>query len=314
MTFLRCLLIFILLILPGINFPLYPIDEDNIQSDLRVYIYMDRVSFSDDDPVILRVCIKNNSKSREILKIYDELYTTFQPVVYDEQGKEAELIVPYRMMNRDMSEALEGVSPGIVQLSRDETLEHIINLKDVYKLEMNKEYRVQIRFSPDASTIEHFTGENIFTFRTYKSAVIPEYRSIKRIERTISPSEIVMLFLHAEKNFNWDDYLKYIKLEDYIQAYPEYVREYRNADEIRKSIIIDEFIKFLKKKRSDYILDFQVLDEIIKEKNRAFVYAEIKRYGPRVPFVYRYKYSLERFKSFWRITDVEATVLKGHKL
>jgi hypothetical protein len=293
---------------------LFSSTEEDVQSALRVYIYLDRISFSNDEPVKLQICVKNNSNKSELLKIFDALYTTYQPIIYDESAKEAELIVPYRMMNKKMTDVLEKANPRTVELSRDETLEYTLNLREIYRLEADKEYRVEIRFSLDAKNQGYITGENIVTFKTFKSAVINMQSGIKRPGRDISPSETLLLFLNAEKSRNWDNYLKYLKLEDYIQAYPDYVSLYRNADEVKKTIIIDEFIKFLKKDRSDYIVDFNVSDELIKDNDIAYVDAEIKRYGPRMPFYYKYRYTLERYRSFWRITDVEATVLKGHNL
>jgi len=314
MTFSRCLIIFIFLFTAGISLPLLSSAEDEGLSALRVYIYMDRISFSNDEPVKLKICVKNNSNKSELLKIYDSLYTSYQPIIYDETAKEAELIVPYRMMNRKMVDILEKVSPRTVELSGDETLEYTINLREIYKLETDKEYRIEARFSPDAKILPYITGENIFTFKTFQSAVTYIQSGVKKISSDISPSETILLFLSAEKSRNWDNYLKYLKLEDYIQAYPDYVSLYRTADDVKKTIIIDEFIKYLKKDRSDYLLDFHVSAELMKENDTAYVDAEIKRYGARSPFFYKYRYTLERYRSFWRIKDVEATVTKGHNL
>ena len=313
MTFSRCLIIFIFLFTAGITLPLFPA-EDEIVNALRVYIYMDRISFSNDEPVKLKICVKNNSNKSELLKIYDSLYTTYQPVIYDETAREAELIVPYRMMNKNMAEIIDNLNPRTVELSRDETLEYTINLREIYRLEGDKEYRVEVRFSPDAKILPYVAGENIFTFKTFQSAMTYIQSGVKKISSDISPSETVLLFLSAEKGRNWDNYLKYLKLEDYIQAYPDYVSQYRTADEVKKAIIIDEFIKYLKKDRSDYLLDFHLSAELIKENNTAYVDVEIKRYGVRSPFFYKYRYTLERYGSFWRIKDVEATVMKGHNL
>jgi hypothetical protein len=258
--------------------------------------------------------VKNNSSKTEILKLYDPLYTSYQPVVYDESAREAEIIVAYRMMNKKMEDLIENIVPRTVELSRDDTLNYTINLRDIYKLEDNREYRVEIRFSPDAKIVPFITGENVYTFKTFQSAVTYIESGVKKIGSDISPAETVLLFLNAEKGRNWDNYMKYLKLEEYIQAYPDFVSQYRSADDVKKTIIIDEFIKYLKKDRSDYLIDFRVSAELMKEDNTAYVDAEIKRYGPRSPFYYKYRYTLEKYRSFWRIKDVEATVMKGHNL
>ncbi len=314
MTFYKCLIILIILLAAGAGLPLSISAEDEGLNPLRIYIYMDRISFSNDEPVRLQVCVKNNSNKTELLKIYDSLYTTYQPVVYDETAREAEMTVPYRMMNKPMGGIIENITPRTVELSKDETLEYSVNLREIYALQAEREYRVEVRFSPDAGSLPYITGENIFTFKTFQSAVTYIHSGVKKIGADITPSETVLLFLTAERDRNWDNYLRYLKLEDYIQAYPEFVSQYRGADDVKQAIIIDEFIKYLKKDRSDYLLDFHVSAELMKEGNTAYVDAEVKRYGPRSPFYYKYRYTLERYRSFWRIKDVEATVTKGHNL
>ena len=49
----------------------------------------------------------------------------------------------------------------------------------------------------------------------------------------------------------------------------------------------------------------------MRDRNIAYVYARVRRFEVRIPSIYRYKYTLEKFRDFWLITDVEATVMKG---
>jgi hypothetical protein len=76
--------------------------------------------------------------------------------------------------------------------------------------------------------------------------------------------------------------------------------------------IEEEFIRFLSRDRKDYILDFKILDEnIVRDRNIAYVDARVRRFEVRIPSIYQYKYTLEKFRDFWLITEVEATVMKG---
>ena len=108
------------------------------------------------------------------------------------------------------------------------------------------------------------------------------------------------------------------KIDSYINAYPDYVKIYneaiKNNDIKKKENIIHEFVNFLKEKRSDYIIDYKVLDQLKQSENDFFVHALVKRFGAGLPFMYKYKYSLEKYENFWIITDVHATVVKGQKI
>ncbi len=313
MSVIRYLVIIIFLFLLVLQIPQIVFAEDHEGTDLQVFISMDKFSYSDLEPVILNIYIKNLSNKNKVLKIYDSIYTTFHPVVYDKMGREAEIIVPYRLMNKKMVDTIKDITPRTITLVHSETLKHTINLRDIYKLKVDNEYRVDAGFSPDVKFAGRISSDNVILFNIFKTTDLIKYSGIKRIGRDISPSEVVLLFLHAEKNNKWDNYLKYLNLDEFITAYPKYVKIYKNADDIRKTIIIEEFINFLKRKRSDYIIDFEIVNEIKKGKTTAFVDAEVKRYGTGLPFYYKYRYSLERFRSFWRITDVEASVIRGHK-
>ncbi len=314
MAIVRCIIInvFLLLVIFGSSRPLFSYARENTQDVFRVYLYMDKLSFREDEPVVLHICVKNYSGQRESLVVYDAQYTTFRPIVYD-NGKEAEIIVPYRLMNRKMNKVLKSSRARIIELSRNETFQYSVDLRNIYKIEADKEYRVKANFFRDAKGEAALSSENILTFRIYRPTGPIGRSAVKRRTRSISPSEVVLLFLNAEKSSKWDNYFKYIRLESYIDAYPDYVRIYKKADEIKKAAIIDDFIKFLKKKRIDYIIDFEVLDPLMRGRTTAYVDAEVKRYGPRYPFIYKYRYTLERFRSFWVITDVEASVIKGQK-
>jgi hypothetical protein len=103
-------------------------------------------------------------------------------------------------------------------------------------------------------------------------------------------------------------------VESYINAYSDFVRPYNEADEVGKLNIIEDFIKFLSGKRADYIVDFEVTgEEVLKDRNIAYVEAKVRRFGARYPFVYSYRYTLEKYRDFWLVIDVDATVMKGEK-
>lgn len=287
-------------------------DENGRESPFRLFLYMDRSTFTEDDPVLLHMIVRNFSDRKEYFVVYDELYTTYRPVVYTAMGREAELIVDYRLKNLSIDEVIKDRYPRIVELMPNETFVYSVNLKKLYTLEKENEYRVKGFFDPDIKNPGTIAGGNTLTFKITRSPDFTPRSGVVRVSREVSPSEVVLLALTAEKERNWNNFFKYIKTENLINAYPEYVRLYNSADEIEKLKILEDFNKFLTRKRTDYIKEFSVLDEmILSDKNIAYVDVRVRRYGPRLPFVYRYRYTLEKFQRLWLIIDVDATVVKG---
>lgn len=301
--------------------PLFSSEGEDHKCTFLMYISIDKLTFNPDESIILEIHIKNKSHKRESLKIYDVNYTSFQPVVYDMSGREADIIVQYRLMNLGMKDVIKNLKPRVIELSPNETIVHSVNLRNIYNIKGGRKYRVKAFFSPDAMREVVIYSENMLTFKIRESAGIDKKSGIAKNgrlsvpllsldKRKISPSEVIMLFLHAEKNRNWDNYLKYIEIERYINAYPDFVRVYKDTNEEKRWEIIEEFIEFLKQERTDYIIDFKILNELVIEDNVAYVDALVRRFGPKFPFIFNYRYTLESFRDLWVITDVEATVTK----
>ncbi len=283
-------------------------------SPFVLVIQMDRSSFAEDEPVALNLIIKNTSDQKEHFVSYDVSYTTYQPVVYDAQGREAAITVPYRLMNRSVEEVIRDLYPRAIELLPNETLTHTVNLRNLYDLRTGSEYRVRGFFLPDMQNPSALPSSNILSFKIVRAPGLVKKSGVVRQERGVSPSEVVLLALTAEKNETWDRLYKYIKAESFINAFPDYVRLYNAADDIEKLKILEDFAKFLARHRDDYIRDFSVTDEVfLPGKNIAYVDVVVNRYGPRLPFRYKYRYTLEKTRDHWLIIDLEATVVKGER-
>ena len=85
-----------LLILPGDS--LYSMKGG--YSDYQVYLRMDKQKFYDNERVVLKISIKNRSSVNNKFTVFENKmsggpdYSTFQPVVYDMNGHEAEIKAP----------------------------------------------------------------------------------------------------------------------------------------------------------------------------------------------------------------------------
>jgi len=287
----------------------------------RVHLRMDRYSFDDDGAVKLNVCVTNSMFRHENFKIFDRDYVTFQPVVYNSSGREADILVPHRLKKAKNEEILKNLVPRVITLSRNETMTHTIDLRKIYNIESPGEYRVRVYFVPDPGNDFAIPSENVLRFKITRPDVFAagslygpiRERAYDHSRFSVSPREVVLLFLTAEKEKSWQNYLKYVKLDSYINSFPDFGRMYNVSDDVEKLKIEDEFIKFLKSDRHDYIVDFRVgRESIVEGKGIAYVDSRVKRYGSRYRMKYDYRYTLEKFNSLWLITGVEASVKKGY--
>ncbi len=287
----------------------------------RVHLRMDRYSFDDDGAVKLNVCVTNNKFRQEHFKIFDMDYITFQPVVYTSSGREADILVPHRLKKEKNGDILKKLAPRVMALSRNETMVHTIDLRKIYNLQEPGEYRVRAYFIPDPGNPFAVPSENILRFKIARPDVFASgslYGPVREragdpSKFSISPREVVLLFLTAEKEKSWQNYLKYVKLDSYINSFPDFGRIYNVSDDVEKLKIEDEFITFLKSRRHDYIIDFRVGGEFFVEGKRvAYVDSRVKRHGSPYRMDYDYRYTLEKFDSLWLITGIEASVKKGN--
>ncbi len=320
MTIIRQILVFIIILLNFFPVHIFAYNDIKDNSSFQVFLYMEKYTFNFNESILLHINIKNKSGIKKSFKIYDTDYTSFRPVVYDMNGREADTLVDYRLKNKTAVEAIKDSNSRIIELSHNETFCHSIDLKNIYKIEPEKEYRLKALFFQDAENQTAIISDNQLNFKTLRDLNVTSNSGISRIlkfsspSRGLSPFEVVLLFLRAEKDRNWDNYFKYIDIDKFIKAYPDYVKIYNQAikknDIEQKEKIVIEFVNFLKEERSDYILSYEVQNELKSSQSISYVDAFVKRFAARNPVFYKYRYSLEKYENLWLITDVEVTVAK----
>ncbi len=300
--------------LPILNITADMIDRD----DYKVYIWLDKYRFFRDDPVYLKMVIKNISGSHVSFDIFETRnsnrpeYSTFQPVVFDMDGKEAEIIIPYRLEQKKVEDVAKKLDKRNIRLGPNDEFVQTINLSKVYNLLPEKKYRVKGFFYPDFSQKTSVSGEAALMFSVTGESREPERYYAKDIRHEISANEVILLALDAEKSRNWNKMLKYIDVEKYISVFPEFVRTYNFANIIERKNIINRFIMYLSRERDDYILDFKVIkDEFDSESKLAYVHAFVERFSPVKSEKYEYRYTLEKFQNLWLIVGLQATIIKG---
>ncbi|HRX17267.1 MAG TPA: hypothetical protein P5123_13200, partial [Spirochaetota bacterium] len=113
----------------------------------------------------------------------------------------------------------------------------------------------------------------------------------------------------AEQRERWNDYLKYIDLEQYIYSFPDYAKAYLSGGDVVKREALRDFSTYLIKSRPDTISEYKIVSETV-EDGRAKVSVLIKRAAAGMPFTYNYTYSLEKKSAVWMITGVTASVAR----
>jgi len=294
-----------------------PVESDQDEKQLKLYLTMDRENYSSSEEITIHISVRNISGKLAEFEIYEDSqpetpdFTTFQPIVFDLKGREAENIIPYRMENRTTADVIKSLKKRKITIGANETFTHDINIKKVYNLKEGH-YRVKSYFIPNFSERYILYSENELSFHITAEDSGTFKKEIGGDDSTITPGEIVLLCLDAEKRKQWQKMLKYLNEQEYIYSFHRFVRPYNKAGPRERSEILISFRRFLARHRHDYIVNFNITREDLEpDKKFARVDAVVERYGPRKNEMFRYMYRLERRKNYWVINAVEATVLKG---
>jgi hypothetical protein len=289
-------------------------------SKLKVHIRMDKRTYFQNDDILLKIFVKNMSVDKNYFYIYDssELqsadFITFQPQVYDLKGKETESIVKYRLENTKPSEVISGLTKRLIELAPGESFVAPVYLNKIFKFDLKKKYRVKAHFYPDFTNDVILIGDNELCFTIVPEKILNNTGSKDKISRFVTPGETVFLALRAEKERDWNNFIKYINIEKFINSYSDFVMKYYKSNTEEKIDVENKFKIYLTRDRDDYLLDYKLVSEEVEPNGGiAYVDAVIDRFGIKKTWRYRYKYTLEQYNNIWLITDQEATVMKGKK-
>lgn len=209
-----------------------------------------------------------------------------------------------------------------VALYPGEAFTRVVDLSHYYDLKPGETYFIRGVFFPNrAQNPEVFAqSENTLRVRiregrprlTDSLASAPPAARATRMNQGLAPYETVFLFLTAELKKNWQDYLKYVKLDDYIRSFDRFARRYIQAGQVDRGLILAEFKKYLTRRRSHPLKRYRIRETTETVPGRsAKVVVDIERQNNRYPMKYRYTYFLENESpgSFWKITYLSVKVL-----
>ncbi len=300
-----------------------------------VYLKMGRLKFYSSEEVILHVVIKNITGETASFYVFDvpgreDLFNnqrgdvadfnTFKPVIYDMNGRTAELSVPYIVSGKDVRETLSWMTRREIRLGPGESFTRTLNLGRMYKLQSETDYRIKLRFFPfigDTDEDKILISDNELKVRIARDREYEPCRKAVAEGVRLVPSEVVILLLEAEKDGYWERAVRFIDIEKFIHSYPDFSRKYDLADDPDKKIIEKDFIRYFISKRSDYLIDFQVVSEEVEPSGLvSYVSVVASRKSLIKPARYRYVYRLEKNSIddyIWMVSGLEATVVREVK-
>jgi hypothetical protein len=299
----------------------------------RVHLHTDKLKFYNNDEIIVKISIKNITDAPATFYLYDSPertdifdrkrgdtadYTTFKPVVYDVNGKNAELVVPYVTSDKSAVETLSWMIKREIKLGPGEIFTHSQNLRRIYDILPEKNYRLKLHFFPyigdkdDENLV--VVSSNEIKFRVTRDKAYEAFKPKDPNSVRLSPSEVVLLLISAERDGNAERAIKYLEIDKFIHSYPDFSRRYDISDDTDKKTIEKEFIRYLINKRDDPLAEYRIVSEEIESSGVvAYVSVEAKREGLIRPSRFRYVYRLEKNAEtdyIWLVAGLEALVIR----
>lgn len=292
-----------------------------------VELSANKVRYENGEDIPLQIKIKNTGY--QVIRIYPDARpnTTFQVSVSDKQGREIpQKFNPKRydqQKHGDLVIDQQGRQVKEIILAPNESFEKQISLLNFYKLKPNQEYRVSVYFFPNRQHNLFVRSQNIVHLRLvpHKASLVANITKTgeEPLQQALSPEETVYLFLSAEIQHKWGNYLKYIELPKFITCYSTYAARYVHATQVEKTIVLREFSEFLVSEPADHLKNFRILESYperdtqgdIAEEGRYMVKALALREKGNYQVRYKYIYTLEsQDNGFWKITHVNANLFR----
>lgn len=301
----------------------------------RAELALERSLFRGGDDIAVRFRVSNTGV--RALRIYpqDGPNRTWQLMVTDRQGRELPLefnAASYarREHGNQRIEDLYGSPVREVILQPGETLERMLYLNDFFRLSPGGEYRLIGYFYPDARN-EFVVRSSVTLSLRIRSAQSAAHGAApgrfqapdgSAQQMGLSAEETVYLFLSAEMQRNWENYLKYVELSRYITSYDRFSSRFARAQEAERPSILEEFAAYLCGDPADRLRRFRILsaeperdeDGATMMDGRMFVRASALREAEGYSAQYEYTYTLERARGgeagFWKIVQVEARLIR----
>lgn len=302
------------------------LSENYSSQGLRFYLTSDRSRYYTGNSIPLDCHIKNEGFYPITIYLDNDILKNFTIIVRDQKGESLPLKPTFgksrkqRMHNENFfsNYTATDYNARAVVLEPGESISRSFNIPDLVILNLKSganSFNVMAYFypNPDQSTHYYIRSNNEYAFivdsEAYKSNQYYAENSLHEKALRVSPKEIVFLMLSAEYDKQWLDYFKYIDLHEVIRDYPEHARQYVRAPQDKKSMIIEDFKKYLMGNARHQLIKFEVTDEIV-DSSQATVKVKAMRKIDGFDRDFLYTYYLSAKDNLWQVTGVESQLVK----
>lgn len=295
--------------------------------EVRITSDKSRYSYHDNIPIFIR--ISNTGFYPVTIYLSSNERKNFTIIGRDEKGASIKMVSPTLHTKTSIQSdpfyyqySGTGYHARSLVIQPGETIEKQIHLKEWIEIPESthmKRYQINSFFypNPDQSNDYFIQSENTFSLIIDPDSISEKIESpfVNVSKGNISPREIVFLALASEYKREWQTFFKHISEKDIIKAYPDFAYKYAMASEKEKMIVINEFLEYLKNRKTHRLLSFQVLDEKITDiLHSPYKNAQVKVKANRMIDGYErefiYTYSLTSNQNTWLITGIETEVVK----
>ena len=291
-----------------------------------VHLEIERNRFNAGEEIPVQIKVKNKGYQTVRIYPYEKPNQSFQFFLSDRQGREIpQDFDPAAWKKREKGARvidLQGERNKEIILGPEESFEKILYLNDFYDLKPNRNYRLWLYFYPGKGKL-FARSQNLVTFRIIEKRTQQKKRGLlypkKQNSLKLSPEETVYLFLSAEMQKNWSDYLKYLDLKKYIVTYSNYASRYAEAEAQERDLVLEEFSTFLTSEASARLKKFRLLGAEAERSPEGNAYQD-ERYIVRAMGLreeqgflrrYEYYYTLEpQNGGFWKIVHARVKLIR----
>lgn len=296
---------------------------DDIQKGISFEIFLDRNLYEESEIIPIHFKVKNIGYETFRFYLQQDYKKSFVLEILNERGEniESELKIAYTKefdlssIQKNRVEDLEGNPVKEILLHPEEEFIKTYYIKGIPKGNYTLiGYFKPIPFDPKYEKHLRFISKNSFQIFIQKEKSVYKFEDEIELQKEAipTPEETVNLFLMAEYHKNWDNYLKYIELQEFISSYEFFSNQYENSNPKEKQNVLNQFKKFLTNQNIDPILGFKIKKVEYLERDQAKVFVEVKRGTFNYKVLYLYEYFLKK-KQVWKITGVLVSILNKNK-
>jgi len=300
----------------------------------KLIISADKNRYHISDKIIIKLKIKNTGFYPFSFYLNKNYLLNFTLIAREPSGKIAQMKdIQYYKYYKEYRDSFYKSYTGsnfhsrVIVLQPNEEFVRSIQLKDIIVLNNEKsnllKYTITAYFypNPEQNSKLFLKSSNQYTvfidFKEEKQSSRDEF--VLQEETGLSPKEVMYLFLSAEYTKTWKNFFKYVSLRDFIVDYPVFARKYIRAGINKKNQILQDFRKYLMRRKTHKLISFEILSEenksninrkLYPQKMKSLIKAKAVRIIDGFKREFYYTYYLTKINSTWKITGSRAQLVR----